>query len=238
MPSWVWIVIVLLLIVAVVGSVVRARGGAEDVRPPARREPSSPDAGEVPAATSPVGAGGIAPMSDWETAAPAGTESGADAGDVGAAIDEGETVDVGEALDEGARPGPTVSAPTTDWEPSDPGPISSGGDAEPETVATEPSSPLDTGTLAATSRRSTSDYGAGSALAAGDGFGPEGWTIKGNIDSMLFHTRESPGFSRMRPAVWFEDEASAEAAGFLRWDHNRRDAHRRDAHRRDDDRRG
>ena len=212
MPSWVWIVIVLLLIVAVVRSVVRTRGGAEELEPPARREPTAPDAGEVPAATSPVGAGGIAPMSEWETAAPAGTESGDDARG---------------AVDEGARPGPTVSAPTTDWEPSDPGLISSGVDAEPETVATEPSSPGDTGTLATTGRRSTSDYGAGSALPAGNGFGPEGWTIKGNIDSMLFHTRESPGFSRMRPAVWFEDEASAEAAGFLRWDHNRRDDTRR-----------
>lgn len=217
MPSWVWIVIVLLLIVAVVRSVVRTRGGAEELEPPALREPTAPDAGEVPAATSPVGAGGIAPMSEWETAAPAGTESGDDAGG---------------AVDEGARPGPTVSAPTTDWEPSDPGLISSGVDAEPETVATEPSSPGDTGTLATTGRRSTSDYGAGSALPAGNGFGPEGWTIKGNIDSMLFHTRESPGFSRMRPAVWFEDEASAEAAGFLRWDHNRRDDNRRDDARR------
>ena len=44
------------------------------------------------------------------------------------------------------------------------------------------------------------------------------------------------GFARMRPAVWFEDEASAEAAGFLRWDHNRRD-HNRDDNRRDHDNR-
>ena len=223
MPSWVWIVVVLLLIVAVVGSVVRARGGAEELEPAARREPTAPDAGEVPAATSPVGAGGIAPMSDWETAAPAGTESGDDAGG---------------ALDEDARRGPAVSAPTTDWEPSDPGLISSGVDAEPETVATEPSSPLDTGTPAATRRRSTSDYGAGSARPGDDGSGPEGWSIKGNIDSMLFHTQESPGFSRMRPAVWFEDEASAGAAGFLRWDHNRQDHDRQDHDRRDADRRG
>ena len=55
---------------------------------------------------------------------------------------------------------------------------------------------------------------------------------------MLFHTRESPGFSRMRPAVWFEDEASAEAAGFLRWDHNRRDDNHGDDNRRDHGRRG
>ena len=55
---------------------------------------------------------------------------------------------------------------------------------------------------------------------------------------MLFHTQESPGFSRMRPAVWFEDEASAGAAGFLRWDHTRQDHDRQDHDRRDADRRG
>ena len=221
MPSWVWIIIVLLLTGAVVGSVVRSRGGAEEREPEADPETTAPHTGEVPAETSLVGAGGIAPMSEWESAAPAGTVSGND---------------VGGAVVEDARPGPAASAPTTDWEPSDPGLTSSGADAEPETIAAEPSSPLDTVAPVATGRRSTSDYGAGSALPGDDGSGPEGWTIKGNIDSMLFHTRESPGFSRMRPAVWFEDEASAEAAGFLRWDHNRRDDNR-DDNRRDHDNR-
>ena len=61
-------------------------------------------------------------------------------------------------------------------------------------------------------------YGVGSAAAGPRGKGPEGWTVKGNADSMLYHSPESPWFKRTRAEVWFVDEASAEAAGFARWD--------------------
>ncbi|MFZ1373768.1 MAG: hypothetical protein WAS01_08235, partial [Nostocoides sp.] len=63
-------------------------------------------------------------------------------------------------------------------------------------------------------------YGPGSAAPGPRGKGPEGWTIKGNQDSMLFHTPESPWFKRTKAEVWFADEASAERAGFTRWDRN------------------
>src|SRR5699024_10790356 len=53
----------------------------------------------------------------------------------------------------------------------------------------------------------TEPYGPGSAAAAADGSGPEGWTIKGNAESMLFHTEQSPGYARTRAQVWFHDEA-------------------------------
>lgn len=65
---------------------------------------------------------------------------------------------------------------------------------------------------------------AGSATAAEDGSGPEGWAIKGNADSMLYHTEESPYFARTKAEVWFEDEAAAVAAGFERWDHKKTEA--------------
>lgn len=68
----------------------------------------------------------------------------------------------------------------------------------------------------------TEPYGPGSAAAAADGSGPEGWTIKGNAESMLFHTEQSPGYARTRAQVWFQDEASAAAAGFHHWDRRRR----------------
>ena len=58
-------------------------------------------------------------------------------------------------------------------------------------------------------------YGPGSARSAADGSGPEGWAIKGNADSGLFHTEESPGYENTRAEVWFADEASAIAAGAL-----------------------
>ena len=60
-------------------------------------------------------------------------------------------------------------------------------------------------------------YGVGSARAAADGSGPSGWTVKGNEDSMLYHTPESPSYAQTIAEVWFIDEESAERAGFSHW---------------------
>ncbi|HEY3015895.1 MAG TPA: hypothetical protein VGJ41_12335 [Nocardioides sp.] len=63
-----------------------------------------------------------------------------------------------------------------------------------------------------------SPYGAGSALPLAGGASPDpAYTIKGNADSMLFHTTESPWFNRTIAEVWFTDERAAEAAGFRHW---------------------
>lgn len=74
--------------------------------------------------------------------------------------------------------------------------------------------------------RPTSDgarpHGPGSAAADADGNGPDGWTIKGNADSGLYHTLTSPAWKRLRAEVWFESEAAAEAAGFKPWDWRRK----------------
>jgi hypothetical protein len=61
-------------------------------------------------------------------------------------------------------------------------------------------------------------HGPGSATPEADGSGPKGWAVKGNEDSMLYHTTESPSYKRTKAEVWFFDEATAEAAGFNRWD--------------------
>ena len=61
-------------------------------------------------------------------------------------------------------------------------------------------------------------YGAGSARVAAGAAAPSGYDIKGNEDSMLYHTRESPSYKRTIAEVWFRDEPSAEKAGFTRWD--------------------
>ncbi|WP_374928077.1 hypothetical protein [Kytococcus sedentarius] len=65
-------------------------------------------------------------------------------------------------------------------------------------------------------------YGPGSARPAADGSGPEGWAIKGNADSGLFHTEDSPGYENTQAEVWFFDEESAIAAGFRHWDRKQR----------------
>jgi uncharacterized membrane protein ArfC len=62
-------------------------------------------------------------------------------------------------------------------------------------------------------------YGVGSVrLAVASADGPAGYTIKGNEDSMLYHSSESPTYERTIAEVWFLDVETAEAAGFNRWD--------------------
>ncbi|HUF98649.1 MAG TPA: 50S ribosomal protein L4 [Ilumatobacter sp.] len=55
---------------------------------------------------------------------------------------------------------------------------------------------------------------AGSVKAFEDGFEPAGYPIKGNADSMLYHTPESPFYDSTVAEVWFDTEEHAEAAGF------------------------
>ena len=62
-------------------------------------------------------------------------------------------------------------------------------------------------------------YGAGSIRVKPTATAPDGgYTIKGNEDSMLYHTVESPTYKRTVAEVWFRDVPTAEAAGFNRWD--------------------
>ena len=62
-----------------------------------------------------------------------------------------------------------------------------------------------------------SPYGSGSARPGADGSGPEGWLVKGNEDSMLYHTPDSPHYNETIAEVWFKDEESAERGGFTPW---------------------
>lgn len=77
-------------------------------------------------------------------------------------------------------------------------PVAPGGASAPEAVAAGPYP--------------------GSALAGPAGAAPgAGFTIKGNSDSMLFHTPESPYYGRTTAEVWFGSAEEAEAAGFTSW---------------------
>jgi large subunit ribosomal protein L17 len=57
-------------------------------------------------------------------------------------------------------------------------------------------------------------YGEGSHGPTDDGTAPEGFPIKGNADSMKFHTPESPYYDQTVPEVWFTTVEAAQAAGF------------------------
>jgi uncharacterized membrane protein ArfC len=61
-------------------------------------------------------------------------------------------------------------------------------------------------------------HGPGSARPNAEGAGPQGWTVKANEESKLYHSPESPSFGVTRAEVWFRDVETAEAAGFNRWD--------------------
>ena len=54
----------------------------------------------------------------------------------------------------------------------------------------------------------------GSALPLEDGSEPEGFEIKGNADSMLYHVPGSRSYNQTIAEVWFDTVESAEAAGF------------------------
>jgi large subunit ribosomal protein L17 len=59
-------------------------------------------------------------------------------------------------------------------------------------------------------------YGAGSHAALDDDSQPEGFPIKGNEDSKLYHTPDSPSYGQTKAEVWFATEQHAEAAGFAK----------------------
>ncbi len=57
-------------------------------------------------------------------------------------------------------------------------------------------------------------YGPGSIAPPADGSAPEGYPVKGNADSMKYHTPESQWYDQTVAEVWFADADAAEAAGF------------------------
>ncbi len=57
-------------------------------------------------------------------------------------------------------------------------------------------------------------YGEGSHAPLDDDSQPEGFPVKGNEDSKLYHTPDSPFYGRTVAEVWFATAEHAEAAGF------------------------
>src|SRR5665647_50665 len=66
--------------------------------------------------------------------------------------------------------------------------------------------------LAAEDEAAESTYGEGSYVGENP---PEGYDIKGNADSMKYHTLMSPWYDRTIAEVWFNSTDAAEAAGFV-----------------------
>jgi large subunit ribosomal protein L17 len=84
--------------------------------------------------------------------------------------------------------------------------------AAEETAADEPAAEE---TAAPAAESAEGPYGPDSAAPLEDGGAPEGFDIKGNQDSMKYHTTESPWYAQTVAEVWFRTEEAAEAAGFV-----------------------
>ncbi|MFZ0159601.1 MAG: hypothetical protein WAL50_11280, partial [Kineosporiaceae bacterium] len=58
-------------------------------------------------------------------------------------------------------------------------------------------------------------YGPDSRDPLDDGEAPEGFLVKGNRDSMKFHTPASPWYEKTVAEVYFRTASAAEEAGFV-----------------------
>jgi large subunit ribosomal protein L4 len=93
-------------------------------------------------------------------------------------------------------------------------------------VSTAPATPVDEPVALAKAPRTTSEqaksepaaeeapFGPGSHLPLEDGSEPDGFPIKGNANSMLYHLPGSAFYERTVAEVWFASEKAAKAAGF------------------------
>jgi large subunit ribosomal protein L4 len=68
--------------------------------------------------------------------------------------------------------------------------------------------------VADTDAGEASDFGPDAHLPLDDDSEPEGFPIKGNASSMLYHVPGSPFYKRTVAEVWFRSAEAAEAAGF------------------------
>jgi len=88
--------------------------------------------------------------------------------------------------------------------------------ATKDKTATKSSAPQEAFTDEAASPVATDGgYGPDSAAPLEDGTAPEGFTVKGNKDSMKYHTTESQWYDQTVAEVWFTTAEAAEAAGFV-----------------------
>ena len=87
--------------------------------------------------------------------------------------------------------------------------------AEDTDAATAEAAPLiGDDALEAGAEAAAAPYGEGSAAPLADGSQPEGYPIKGNADSMLYHEPGGRWYEQTVAEVWFATPEAAEAAGF------------------------
>ena len=89
--------------------------------------------------------------------------------------------------------------------------------AAPETAAVADAADVaDDGAVDTADAAIVEPHGPGSAAPFADGSGPEGYDIKGNAQSMLYHEPGSRYYAATKAEVYFASSEAAEAAGFAR----------------------
>ncbi len=83
-------------------------------------------------------------------------------------------------------------------------------------VAEKPAAAPAATTPVATEEPAAADLPAGAVASLEDGAAPEGFTVKGNADSGLYHLPGGRWYDSTVAEFWFEDEAAAKAAGFTK----------------------
>jgi hypothetical protein len=229
--NWFWVLLAALLGAAVTAFLTLRKA---TVVTEYRDKVAKPNLGSVGAGAAGLGAvgavGGASLASDrWD----------APEVDASADLPSEPAVDPYEAPSYAAEP-ETLTADNAGWAPVEPDPLSAdsgyhGSHAapldepsylaepvEPESVEPEPVEPepvAEPAAPVAAAGVAAGAYGAGSADPLEGGASPgDAYTIKGNADSMKYHTTESPYFGRTIAEAWFDSEDSARAAGFHRWD--------------------
>jgi large subunit ribosomal protein L22 len=86
--------------------------------------------------------------------------------------------------------------------------------AEDDAAATDADEASEVDEVEESASTDDAPYGPGSAAPLEDGSAPEGYDIKGNADSMLYHTPDSRYYGQTKAEVYFATTDAAEAAGF------------------------
>lgn len=188
----------------------------------------STDAEPVPADPDAGGSGNLTPggVADRDAVGAAATtdESGSRQARGDASAPDEAAADRSRDADATATPPVTASVPADDAAPAagavPAAPVPT-AIAEPATGAGTSVEPF--GAATATAVAEPGPYGEGSVRALPDGSAPsDDYTIKGNADSMLYHTTRSPYFRRTKAEVWFRTESDAERGGFTAWNRRRK----------------
>jgi small subunit ribosomal protein S2 len=166
---------------------------------------------------APVAEGGVAERSDAEQAEVDATQAEArEAAAAEAAARDARLAalaaeaDADAATEEAAAAAPAeeAAAPVDEEEAAAPAPT------EESPAPAEDAGPAESSAAEETPEDTPRDFGEGSAPANADGSMPEGFSIKGNADSMKFHQPDGRWYEATVAEVWFATAEAATAAGF------------------------